>query len=252
MVFKKLERNILAKQVVREIRRQIFSGVLKSGERVVESEIAAAMGISRGPVREALAELVKEGLIIIYPRQGTYVKNFTLKDIEEIYTLRAMLEGYAVSLALDRLREQDLNSLRNILDRISEMAEKKDVIEVAELNMQFHQKILDLSDHKLVCATWHSLLAQQRMLSAMTTEFYISLIDIRRTHEILLETLMSGDKELSKKCFENHILVAMNKLISYLKNLQSQEISKTTLKLSRLSVAESVDSLSQFELAQQK
>jgi DNA-binding GntR family transcriptional regulator len=223
MAFKKLERNTLAKQVVREIRIQIFSGLLKPGERVVESEIATAMGISRGPIREALVELGKEGLIITYPGRGNYVKNFTLKDIEEIYTLRALLEGYAVGLAFDHIQKQDLNWLRNILDRISEMAEKKDVIEVAQLNMQFHQKIVDLSDHQLVCATWRSLLAQERMLSAMTTEFYMNLMDIRRAHEALVEAIMSGDKELSKKCFESHILVAMNELISYLKKLSSKE-----------------------------
>ena len=229
MAFIKLDRNTLSKQVVRQIRRQIFSGALKSGERVVESEVAAAMGISRGPVREAFAELVKEGLLIISPRQGTYVKNFAIKDIEEIYTLRALLEGYAATLALDRLQERDLSWLRDLLDRISEMAAKKDVIEVAQLNMQFHQKILDLSDHRLLCATWRSLLAQQQMLSAMTTEFYTNLIDIRKTHEILLEALMTGDKDYNKKCFENHILVSMNELISYLRKIQGQEVSQTTL-----------------------
>ncbi len=225
MVFEKLDRNTLAKQVVREIRRQIFSGTLKYGERVVESEIAAAMGISRGPVREAFADLVKEGLIVIYPRQGTYVKNFEIKDIEEIYTLRALLEGYAVTLALDRLREQDLNWLRDILNHISDMAAKRDVIEVAQLNMQFHQKIMDLSEHKLLCTTWHSLLAQTRMLSAMTTEFYTNPSDIRKTHEILLEALMTGDKDHNKKCFEDHILVSMNELIAYLRKMKSPQTS---------------------------
>jgi DNA-binding GntR family transcriptional regulator len=223
MVFAKLDRNTLAKQVVREIRRQIFSGALKSGERVVETEIAAAMGISRGPIREAFAELVKEGLLILYPQQGTYVKNFAIKDIEEIYTLRALLEGYAVTLALDRLQEQDLDWLRELLSRISDMAAKKDVIEVAQLNMQFHQKIMDLSEHKLLCATWRSVLAQTRMLSAMTTEFYTNPNDIRKTHEILLEALMTGDKDHNKKCFENHILVSMNELTAYLRKMQRQK-----------------------------
>jgi DNA-binding GntR family transcriptional regulator len=230
MAFKKLDRSTLAKQVVREIRRQIFSGVLKCGERVVESEMAAAMGISRGPIREALAGLVKEGLLIVYPQQGTYVKNFEIKDIEEIYTLRALIEGYAVTLALDRLQEQDLNCLRKILDDISDMAIKRDVIEVAQLNMKFHQKILDLSEHKLLYETWRGLLAQTKMLSAMTTEYYTNLIDIRKTHEVLLEALMTGDKELSKKSFENHILISMKELIAYLSNMQEKETDRKEVK----------------------
>jgi DNA-binding GntR family transcriptional regulator len=229
MTFKKLNHNTLAKQVVREIRLQIFSGVLKPGARAVESEIAAAMGISRGPVREAFAELEKEGLIITYPRQGTYVQNFTIKDIKEIYTLRALLEGYAVTLALDHIQEQDLNWLRGILDQISDMAEKKDVIETSRINMQFHRKILDLSGHKRLSDTWQSLLAQTQMLSAMTTEFYTKLIDIRKSHEILLEALITGDKDRNKTCFENHILISMNELIDYLNKIQLQGSSQTTL-----------------------
>ena len=226
----KLNHNTIAKQVVRAIRHQIFSGALKPDERVVEAEIAAAMGISRGPVREALAELEKEGLLITYPRRGTYVKSFSLKDIEEIYTLRAIVEGYAVTRALDRLAEEDLAWLREILDEISEMAEKKDVIEVAQLNMQFHRKILELSDHRRLYATWESLLAQTQMLSAMTTEYYTSLPDIRKSHELLLDALTTRDKEHSKKCFEHHILVSMNELINHLKKMQEEGPSKATWK----------------------
>jgi DNA-binding GntR family transcriptional regulator len=229
MAFKKLDRTTLAKQVVREIRRQVFSGALKSGERVVEMEIASAMGISRGPIREAFAELVKDGLLIVKPGQGTYVKNFAIKDIWEIYTLRALLEGYAVTLALDRLQEQDLNWLRDLLNSISDAAAKKDVIDVAQLNMQFHQKIMDLSEHTLLCATWRSVLAQTRMLSAMTTEFYTNPNDIRKTHELLLEALMKGDKDLNRKCFEDHILISMNELIAYLRKMQGKEDSQATL-----------------------
>jgi DNA-binding GntR family transcriptional regulator len=226
----KLNHHTLSKQVVRAIRHQIFSGALKPDERVVEAEIAVAMGISRGPVREAFAELEKEGLLITYPRRGTYVKSFSIKEIEEIYTLRALVEGYAATRALDRLTEEDLNQLRGILDEISEMAEKKDVIEVARLNMQFHEKILELSDHRQLYATWQSLLAQTQMLSAMTTEYYTSLPDIRKTHEILLDALNTRDKEHNKKCFENHILVSMNELIDHLKKMQEGGPSKATWK----------------------
>ncbi len=225
MAFEKLNHNTLAKQVVREVRLQIFSGTLKPGERVVESEIATAMGISRGPVREALAELEKEGLVITSPRKGTYVKSFELKDIEEIYTLRALLEGFAVSLALDRFQEQDLAYLRDLLDQIVEMAEKKDVIEVSRLNMQFHKKIMELSDHKRLYDTWQSLLAQTQMLSAMTTEYYTSLIDIRKSHKILLDALVTGDRDHIKRSFEQHILKSMNELLDFLKKMKEKRPS---------------------------
>ena len=225
MAFEKLNHNTLSKQVVRAIRHQIFSGALRPNQRVVEAEIAAEMGISRGPVREALAELEKEGLIITYPRKGTYVKSFELKDIEEIYTLRALLEGFAVSLALDRFQEQDLAYLRDLLDQIVEMAEKKDVIEVSRLNMQFHKKIMELSNHKRLYDSWQTLLAQTQMLSAMTTEYYTSLIDIRKSHKILLDALVTGDRDHIKRSFEQHILKSMNELLDFLKKMKEERPS---------------------------
>ena len=226
MAFERLSHNTLSKQVVRAIRHQIFSGALKPNQRVVEAEIATEMGISRGPVREAFAELEKEGLIITYPRKGTYVKSFELKDIEEIYTLRALLEGFAVSLALDRLQEQDLDYLGDLLDQIVEMAEKKDVIEVSRLNMQFHKKIMELSNHKRLYDTWQSLLAQTQMLSAMTTEYYTSLIDIRKSHKVLLDALVTGDRDLIRKSFETHILKSMNELLDFLGKMKQEGTSK--------------------------
>ncbi|MCX5914390.1 MAG: FCD domain-containing protein, partial [Deltaproteobacteria bacterium] len=134
--------------------------------------------------------------------------------------------GFAVSLALDRLQEQDLNYLRDLLDRIVEMAEKKDVIEVSRLNMQFHKKIMELSDHKRLYDTWQSLLAQTQMLSAMTTEYYTSLIDIRKSHKMLLDSLMTGDRDHIRKSFENHILKSMNELIDFLKKMQKEGSTK--------------------------
>jgi len=104
------------------------------------------------------------------------------------------------------------------------------VIEVARLNMQFHRKILELSDHRQLYATWESLLAQTQMLSAMTTEYYTSLPDIRKTHEILLEALTTRDKNHNKRCFEDHILVSMNEMIDHLKKMQEEGPSKATWK----------------------
>ena len=79
--------------------RQIFGGVLKPNDGVTESEIASQMGISRAPVREALRELQKDGLIVSYPRKGTYVADITEEDLKEIYTLRALLESHGATQA---------------------------------------------------------------------------------------------------------------------------------------------------------
>src|SRR5512141_2804217 len=77
------------------IRRAIVNGVLRPGDRLMEADIAREMGISRGPVREALRQLEQEGLVISYPHRGTFVASLAADEASEIYVMRAVLEGLA-------------------------------------------------------------------------------------------------------------------------------------------------------------
>jgi GntR family transcriptional regulator of gluconate operon len=219
-----IEMLTISQQVVRLIRRRIFSGILQPGERVIESKIAEEMDISRGPVREAIKELENDGLIVTHPRKGSYIIKLADKDIEEILTLRALLEGHAVTLAIDNLKEQDFSRLRGILNDISEHAIKQDVLGVARVNMQFHEEICRLSGHQRLYFAWKTLLGPIRMLSAMTTEFYTKVEEIRAHHENLLDSLIKGDKIYAKGCFEKHILNSMHQLFQYLRHAKKGRI----------------------------
>lgn len=190
----------------------------------MESEIARPLGISRGPVREALFELDREGLIVTYPRKGTYVNNFTEKDIEEIYTFRSLLESYAGTRASHKVKQEDLKRLGNILDEIC----KIDTADSEEIHMQFHEEILKLADHKRLHAGWKSLVAQIRMLSGVAAEpeHRRDLTEIRKDHEMLVDALIRGDEAYIKECFERHILDAMNRLIGHLRKMQEEEQQK--------------------------
>lgn len=225
MPFERLEPNTLVKQVSQIIRGQIISGALKSNERIIETKIAEELGISRGPVREALGELKKDGLIVIIPRKGAYIRNFTQKDIEEIYTLRALLEGFAAKLAIDKINEQALAELRSILDKIEEMASRNDIVEVGHYNMRFHEEVCKLSGHQRILDIWHDLLGQIQVLSAMATHFYMDFESIKKSHEILMDSLIRRDRIYAKECFENHILNYMRELIQHVKRIQEQRPS---------------------------
>lgn len=217
-----IEMLTVCQQVVRLIRLRIFSGVLKPGERIIESKIAHEMGISRGPVREAIKELENDGLIETTPRKGSYITELADKDIEELLTLRALLEGYAVTLAIDNLKEQDFQGLRGILDSIEKYARMKDVLGVARVNMLFHEEICRLSGNQRLYSAWKALLGPIRMLSAMTTEFYTKVEEIRAHHEDLFNALQQGDKIYAKDCFEKHILNSMHQLFQYLKKTRGE------------------------------
>lgn len=213
----KINDTSISKQVVRALRQQIFSGQLKPGEKVPESKIAEEMGISRGPVREALMVLEQEGLVETSPRRGSRVARITLTDIREMYTLRALLEGFAVTLFMDAITDERAALLEKALEDLAKAVENKDVIDISRKNLAFHEIILVNSNHGRLLSAWRSLQAQSRMLSSMTTEYYLGLEDLYKHHVELSDVIRSGDKKKARKAFEKHILDSMEKLIASLK-----------------------------------
>ena len=106
--FLPLENNSLKTLVEQQIREAIMSGAYQPGERLVESAIATQLGVSRAPIREVLSALEKDGLVVSIQRRGSYVTKFSATDIDEIYSLRLLLEVGAVHRAIERITDPKL------------------------------------------------------------------------------------------------------------------------------------------------
>ncbi|MBN1104676.1 MAG: GntR family transcriptional regulator [Deltaproteobacteria bacterium] len=216
MPYQPIDQSNLSKQVAKALRRQILSGELKPDDKVVESEIARALGVSRAPVREAIVELDRDGLIVTVARKGAYVANFTEKDIEEIYTLRALLEVHAGWLASNVMNKDDVRSFESILDKMHHI----DPAGTAELNVQFHEGICRIAGHKRLCISWKSLAAQTRMLSAMAAELRRNVTEIALEHEVLLRALVGRNEADIKENFQKHIMDSMNRLLGHFREVR--------------------------------
>ncbi len=103
--------------VFENLRDAIITQVLKPGERLMEIQLADEMGVSRTPVREAIRKLELEGLVVMVPRKGAYVAGVSMKDIHEVYEVRSALEMLAVTLAAERITDEELNGIFNVLLR---------------------------------------------------------------------------------------------------------------------------------------
>ena len=115
--------------VFETLRDAIITQVLKPGERLMEIQLADEMGVSRTPVREAIRKLELEGLVIMVPRKGAYVAGVSMKDIHEVYEVRAALEMLAVSLAAERITDEELDALERQVLRESEAEASEDTDE---------------------------------------------------------------------------------------------------------------------------
>lgn len=109
-----------ADQAEAALRRQILSGHRAPGDRLNEVEIAAELGVSRGPVREAMQRLARDGLVLVQPHRGSFVRNLKPDEIVDLYEVRIALECTAARLAAERRSDADVTALAELLDSSSE------------------------------------------------------------------------------------------------------------------------------------
>jgi DNA-binding GntR family transcriptional regulator len=188
------------------LRQALVQGILKSGERVNEVEIARRMQISRAPVREAIRQLEQEGLLVNVPRRGAFVVTLSADDVEEVYTLRAELEALAVRRALPRLTAADFAALERLTDEMQAAASADDISRFLEADIQFHRTIIEAAGWRRLQRTWESLHPQTLTLYTVRTLTDWSLPNHAVRHQPLLAALRGGDGDLAAAAIRDHIL----------------------------------------------
>ena len=138
---KRKKKMLLREQVYAGIKNAIIGGEFEPGRRLIEERLAEDMKTSRTPVREAIQKLEKEGLIQRLPRGGFAVKGVSEEEVEEVFDLRAVLEGYAAYLATARIKEEELNALEAIIKVEEAALETMDVEEFIKLDTEFHDSL---------------------------------------------------------------------------------------------------------------
>jgi DNA-binding GntR family transcriptional regulator len=204
----------LSDAVVDRIRAAIWSGVYAPGDRLVERRLAHEFGISHIPLREALARLTEEGLVEKLPRRGARVASLTPRMLEEVSSLRVVLEQFVVRRLKDRFTGGAHAELQEIVDRMVEAAEEHDLVRVHELDQQFHQRLWELTDHALLV----ELAAQMR---SRTSHFYRAAAaslgpdEVRRhadSHQQLLDVIASGDRRAAERAMQQHVEQAAQRI----------------------------------------
>ncbi|MDD3801809.1 MAG: GntR family transcriptional regulator [Desulfuromonas thiophila] len=143
---KSIERHqTLREKILESIRDAILRGSLRAGERVSEPELAERYGISRTPIREAFRQLESEGYLTVVPRKGAVVTALSERDVEEFYSIKSILEGYAANLAAQRLSDKDIEKLETINNRLAKLASAGDVKTFFRVHNEFHEHFIRAS-----------------------------------------------------------------------------------------------------------
>jgi len=196
----------LAESVAEAIRSSILSGRFAPGDRLVEAELARELRVSRGPIREALALLGKDGIVVYEPRRGKFVQSFTPRLVDEVYSLRRLLEPYAVTRVVETLSESGRDRLRAALGEIAAAARAGDEPLLAQADVAFHDLLYQLADHELLQRAWlENIAGKLRLMSNVTTASLAELADAERNHRLLLDPIMAGDVDAARRRLEEHI-----------------------------------------------
>ena len=157
----------LREVVFEALRDAIVSRILEPGERLMEVQLAEAMGVSRTPVREAIRRLELEGFVVMIPRRGAYVAQLSLKDIADAFEIRGALEGLAAGLAAERATEDDIEELGRLLVRMSECLDSGDTKKAVDMDIEFHEKLYDATATS-ACLRWSAASASRFCASGLS------------------------------------------------------------------------------------
>ncbi len=187
----------LREGVLQRVKGAIFDGTLVPGERVNEGRIADQLGISRAPLREALAALAEEGLVIRVPRKGSFVAKISMTDGINMYEVRNALEAFAVERA-DQPSLAFIANLNTLVDEMANAADKREIAVLVDVDCRFHEQLVLLSGNPWLRRAW-------QQMNSTTSLFYLHMLnsgavtfeEVSLHHRTIVQGLERGDMALA-------------------------------------------------------
>ena len=205
----------LSSKVFQKLRDNILTGKYAEQEELRENTIGKELGVSRTPVREALRQLELEGLVTIIPNKGAYVSGITGEDVKDIYRMRSLLEGLCARWAAERITEEQLDRLDEIILLAEFHSKRENAInaeQITELDGQFHAVLYEACGSRILKHTltdFHKYVQNSRKLSIISGERARKSI---REHKMILRAIRERDPDLAEQLANEHIIHVMENL----------------------------------------
>ena len=211
-----LKRAVLSSQVSEVIIKGLLEGRLRPGDRLIENDLVDLLGVSRSPVREALTELEQRGVTVREPGRGSKIREWSTKDLEDLFGVRGELEGYAARLAAPNFKEVHRAKASKIIAGMRNAAAKEGFMAMIELDMEFHELIWQTSGNLLLHNVLEGLSQQFRFFLTLNWKFHGGLDEVADNHLKLLDALTTNDPQVAEKAMISHVIV--DKMITTLQD----------------------------------
>lgn len=206
--------NSLRGRVFTQLQEDILNGKYQSGDNLIETKLSEELGVSRTPIREAIRQLELEGLAQSIPNKGAIVKGVSKQDIEDIYTIRMMIEGLAARWATEKITPQELEELKEAMELEEFYTLRNDTEHLMKLDSRFHDIIFKASKSKPLMhtlSTFHHYVQTARTASFKTPGRALKVLE---EHKSILQAVIEGDAEKAERLTTEHVRNASINLIN--------------------------------------
>jgi DNA-binding GntR family transcriptional regulator len=198
----------LSDQVYDHLRFAIISSSIQPGEKLVELEIAAQMGTSQGPIREALQRLERDGLVERRARSATYVTTITIDGMYELFSIRRMIESFAIQRTAQKITAQQCDYLDELIQKMAASGSQQEINTLADYDMQLHRHIVEWSGSPSLLYAWMPLSSQiQRFIVQSHPQQYPDFVEVGTRHQPIVEALRRHDSDGAAQAVQDHIML---------------------------------------------
>lgn len=204
----------LSHAIVAELKQLIYTGEFKPGERINEAALALRMGTSRGPIREAIKVLAGLGVVTSVPNKGVFVRQLSLREMLEIYELRALVFGYAADRACEHFTEEHKRQFEHLLGAMDAACDAEDGTLYYELNLRFHALILIISNNQRARQAYDDYVKE---LHLVRRKYFNAPGNMRRSnveHRAIFDAIVASNRSRARAAAERHVHAGRGRLLA--------------------------------------
>lgn len=210
-------------QVYQILRGEISNGKYEPGTWLQEMELAERLGVSRSPVREALRKLAADGLLIEVPNKGVFVREFTVRDIDEIFDMRVLLETYGIRHSRKNMTSARLQQLFDKLKLLEQTYAAGDLEAYTRADEELHILIVSLGDNSLVSSTYDRVRSMNQQFRVLSLASHQRFEESLEEHRKLIHALVVGDVVTAEEAMRVHLELARRTIKEHLIRRQAGE-----------------------------
>jgi phosphonate utilization transcriptional regulator len=209
-----LQNQSLTMLVQNEIERMIVGGELGAGAKLSENSIAMRLGVSRGPVREALRGLEQTGLVRVEKNRGVFVRQLSLDEADEIYELRATFDQMAGRKLAASITAEQLKELRALIERMAKAAARDDLDAYHPLNLAFHDALVEYAGNKKMLHTYRRLVNELNLFRRHTLAQRDRLPTSTREHRRIVDAIAAREPDTAGRLLFDHVMASRERMHS--------------------------------------